>query len=72
MNALAYLAFAIIFLICTVVFLGFVLVSWLGLVLGLLWIAVATPFALFILWRLNGYTNVRDTEILSAEKRGRQ
>ena len=72
MNALAYLAFAVIFLICTVVFLGFVLVSWLGWVLGLLWIAVATPFALFILWRLYGYTNVRDTEILSAEKRGRQ
>ena len=72
MNAAAYIAFAVIFLICTVVFLGFVLVSWLGWVLGLLWIAVATPFVLFVLWRLYGYTTVHDTEILSAEKRGRQ
>ena len=72
MNATAYVAFAVIFLICTVIFLGFVLTNWLGWLLGLAWIAVATPFAVFVLWRLYGYTNVRNTEILSAEKRGRQ
>ncbi len=71
-DTLAYLAFAVVFLTCTVVFLGFVLVGWLGWVLGLLWTAVALPFALFVLWRLYGYTKVRNPEILSAEKRGRE
>lgn len=72
MNAAAYIAFAVIFLVCTVVFLGFVLVAWLGWALGLLWIAVATPFALFVLWRLYGCSNVRDTEIPGADKGGRK
>lgn len=71
-DTLAYLAFAVVFLICTVVFLGFVLVGWLGLVLGLLWAAVALPFALLVLWQLYGYTRVGDQEILSAGKKGRQ
>jgi hypothetical protein len=62
-NAVAYIAFAIIFLICTVVFLGFVLVGWLGWVLGLLWMAVATAFVVFILWQLYRYTSSGNTEI---------
>ncbi len=59
MNTVAYVSFAVIFLICTVVFIGFVLIAWLGWLLGLLWLAVATPFALIILWQLHGYTTVR-------------
>ena len=59
MNTVAYVSFAVIFLICTVVFLGFVLIAWLGWLLGLLWLAVATPFVLLILWQLHGYTTIR-------------
>ena len=55
-DTLAYLAFAVLFLVCTVVFLGFVLIAWLGWTFGLLWMAPTTPFVLFILWRLHGYT----------------
>lgn len=71
-EKLAYLAFGGIFLTCTVAFLGFVLVGWLGWELGLLWTAVPMPFALYLLWRLYRSTEVREGEILSAEKRGRQ
>lgn len=55
-ETLVYLAFGIIFLVCTVVFLGFVLAAWLGWILGLLWMAAATPFMVFLLWRLYSYS----------------
>ncbi len=58
MNAVAYVAFAVMFLACTVVILGFVLISWFGWVLGALWMAVATPFALYVLWRLYRYSGL--------------
>jgi hypothetical protein len=48
-DTLAYAAFGVLFLVCTVVLLGFVLIAWLGLALGLLWMGAATPFAVFIL-----------------------
>lgn len=51
-ETLVYVAFGIIFLVCTVVFVGFVLVAWLGWMLGLLWMGAATPFVVFLLWRL--------------------
>jgi hypothetical protein len=62
-NAVAYVAFAAVFLTCTVVFLGFVLVAWLGWTLGLLWTAVVTPFAVFLIWRLHGYASFRNTGV---------
>ncbi len=71
-DTLAYLAFAVVFLTCTVVFLAFVLVGWLGWVLGLLWSAAVLPFALLVLWQLYVYTNVREKEFPSAEERGRR
>jgi hypothetical protein len=69
MNAVAYAAFAVMFLICTVVVLGFVLVAWLGWTLGLLWVSVPTPFLLFFLWRLYGYTSLRSREIQDGRER---
>ncbi len=58
MNGVAYMAFALMFLACTVVFLGLVFVSWLGWMLGALWMAVAAPFALYIVWRLYRYSGL--------------
>jgi hypothetical protein len=58
MNAAAYFTFTVLFLICTVVFLGLVLVAWLGWTVGLLWAAVATPFVMFFLWRLYPYSGL--------------
>lgn len=68
-DTVAYLAFTVLFLVCTVVFLGFVLIAWLGWTVGLLWMAPATPFVLFILWRLYGYASLDKTGIRDAGER---
>ncbi|MFN0147336.1 MAG: hypothetical protein ACKVT1_12560 [Dehalococcoidia bacterium] len=54
-DTLAYIAFGILFLTCTVVVLGFVMIAWLGITLGLLWMAAATPFVVFMLILLYRY-----------------
>lgn len=71
-DTLAYLAFAAVFLTCTVVFLAFVLVGWLGWVLGLLWAAAVLPFALLVLWQLYVFANVGEKEFPKAAHRGRK
>ncbi len=73
-DALAYAAFAALFLVCTVALLGFVLVAWLGLTLGLLWMAAAAPFALLtliLLYRYSGLGHRPDMARLNSERRRR-
>jgi hypothetical protein len=73
-DTLVYAAFGVLFLVCTVVLLGFVLIAWFGLTPGLLWMAAATPFAVFILillYRYSGLGQERDLGRLNGETRRR-
>jgi hypothetical protein len=73
-DTLVYAAFGALFLVCTVVLLGFVLIAWLGLTPGLLCMAAATPFAVFILvlfYRYSGLGQERDLGRLNGERHWR-
>lgn len=54
-DTLAYVAFGIIFLVCTVVLLGFV-----GVTPGLLWMAAVAPLVVFMLILLYWYSRLGD------------
>jgi hypothetical protein len=57
-ETLAYVAFAILFLVCTAGVLGFVLIAWLGMTLGVLWMAAAASFVVVMLFLLYGYSGL--------------